>query len=80
MSWQRIGWPHCEHTGGFLEVSASFQSWTNRVDPIRGNGLDTLLAPGHKREGPEWMALRVGAMTGRFSAAATGERQRSRQL
>jgi len=61
--------------GGLLEVSASFHSWTNRLDPIGGNGLDRLLATGHKREGPERMALTVGAMTGRSSAAATGQRQ-----
>jgi hypothetical protein len=41
-----------------------------RVDPIRGNGLDTLFAAGHKREDRSRAdALIAGAMTGRFSAA-----------
>jgi hypothetical protein len=65
--------------GGFLEVSAGLNSRTNHVDPIRGNGLDTLFAAGHECEGPERMALPYGAMTGRLTAAATGERQRSRK-
>ncbi|HEY1220296.1 MAG TPA: hypothetical protein VGF03_15250 [Bryobacteraceae bacterium] len=72
---QKLGVDPQQLGGGFLEVSASCNSRTNRVDPIGGNGLDTLLATGHKREGPERMASTVGAMTGRLSTAATGEGQ-----
>jgi hypothetical protein len=72
---QKLGVDQQQFGGGFLEVSARGNSRTNGVDPISGNGLDTLLAASHKREGPERMAITVGAMTGRLSAAATGERQ-----
>ena len=58
-------------------MSARLDPGTNRVEPVGGNGLDALLATGHESEGPERMAVTVGAMTRRFSAAAVGKRERA---
>lgn len=64
--------------GGFLKAAARINPRANRGDPVGGNSLDALLAAGPESEGPERMAVPVGAVTGRLSAAAVGKRERAR--
>ena len=65
--------------GGFLELPACRNPWTNGVEPFGGNGLDAFLAARHESERPKWMAVPIGTMTGGLSAAAVGKRKRARK-
>jgi hypothetical protein len=62
---------------GLIGVLKAADDRTNGVEPCGGNGLGALLAGGHESEGPERMAVTVGAMTGSLSAAAAGKRERA---
>ena len=42
---------------------------TDGVHPVLGNALDPLLAGGHEGQRPSGVAVAIGAMAGRFSAA-----------
>jgi len=64
--------------GGFLAAAARINPRANRGDPVGGNSLDALLAAGPESEGPERLAVPVGAVTERLSAAAVGKRERAR--
>lgn len=76
---QQLGVDQQQFGSGLLEVAARLDPRTNCVKPFGGNGLDALLATGHECEGPERMAVTVGAMAGRLSAAAVGKRERARK-
>lgn len=70
---EELGIDQQQFGGGFFKVAARIDSRANRVQPVGRNGFDTLFATGHEREGPEWMTLTVGTMTGGFTAATMGE-------
>jgi len=76
---QQLGVDDQQFGGGVFEMSACLDPRTNGVEPVGGDGLDTLLAAGHEREGPQRMAVPVGAMTGGLSAAAVRKRERARK-
>jgi hypothetical protein len=76
---QQFGIDQQQFGGGVFEVATRLDPGTNRIDPRGGNRLDALLAAGHESEGPERMAVTIGAMTGRLSAAAMGKRERARK-
>jgi hypothetical protein len=77
--YQQLGVDEQQFGNCFLKVSARLDPWADRVEPVGRHGLDTLLAAGHKREGPERMAVSTGAMTGRLPAAAVRKRERARK-
>lgn len=74
---QQLGVDEQQFGGGLLKVPARLDPRTNGVEPVGGNGLDTLFAAGHESKGPERMAVTADAMTGGFSAAAVGKRKRA---
>ena len=76
---QQFGVDDQQFGSSFFEGSARLDPGTNHVEPVDGNGFDTLLAVGHKGEGPERMAVSIGTVTGRLSAAAMSKSERTRK-
>ena len=74
---QQLGVEQEQFGGGFFEAAAGRDPRADRLNPVGGNVLDALLASGHEGEGPDWMTVAAGAMTGGLSTAAMGEGERS---
>jgi hypothetical protein len=54
-------------------------AWTNGVEPVGRDGLDTFLAGGHEGESGEGMTIAFGAVARRFSTAAMRNSERTWQ-
>jgi hypothetical protein len=62
---------------GLFELSPGLDAGTNGIEPVGGNGFDTLFASGHEREGAERMTIAFGAVARGFSTAAMRNSERA---
>jgi hypothetical protein len=59
--------------------AAGLDGRADGLDPVGGDGLDALLATGHKRERTQRMAGAVGAVAGWLAATSIREHERTRE-
>jgi hypothetical protein len=71
----RVGRQYLAH--GILELTPRLHPAPHVLHPFFGNVLDMLFPPDHKGQGPDGMALALGAMTGGLATAQMTEGERA---